>query len=78
MSKSNIPQNPPAFPNPVGKGIEVEFDGMTLKDYFAAKAIQGFCANIGSPADQELLEKYAVAEAYIIANLMLAEREKDL
>lgn len=51
-----------------------ESQGMTLRDYFAAKAIQGFCANTheqawtASPAD--------FAEwAYLQADAMLAARE---
>ena len=42
MGKS--PQNPPAFP--VAADRTVFQAGMTLRDYFAAKALQGIMANI--------------------------------
>lgn len=54
-----------------GIGVE-KFDGMSLRDYFAAMAMQGVLANSGftkSPID--------VADyAYIISDEMLAERNK--
>lgn len=50
----------------------VELPGMTLRDYFAAKAMQGLCANDGynnhSPAT-------IANEAYGMADAMLAARE---
>ncbi len=48
-------------------------EGMTLRDYFAAKAMQGLCANDGynqhSPAT-------LANEAYGMADAMLAAREE--
>lgn len=42
----------PAFPRTGSKTIEGygvnEQDGMSLRDYFAAKALQGLCANPGA------------------------------
>ena len=32
--------NPPAFPIPWGKSSDDQHDGMTLRDYFAAAAMQ--------------------------------------
>lgn len=69
-----------AFPRPCGEFNtrgEGEYnkpqDGMTLRDYFAAKAVQGFCAHGGSgPITQQALAEFA----YQLANAMLAEREK--
>ena len=63
--------NPPAFPNDV-KQIS-ERSGMTLRDYFAAKAMQGYCSNqqhtssctVGLTADC----------AYEMADAMLKARE---
>jgi hypothetical protein len=57
----------PAFPTGTA------FQGMTLRDYFAAKALQGVLA-----ADtEELLSVDAIASvSYRIANAMLKEREK--
>ena len=35
-------KNPPAFPH---SRLGSDCDGMSLRDYFAAKAMQGLCAN---------------------------------
>jgi len=37
--------NEPAFPNEGFNGWGEPFQGMTLRDYFAAKALQGLLAN---------------------------------
>jgi len=57
----------PAFPTGTA------FQGMTLRDYFAAKALQGVLA-----ADtEELLSVDAIASvSYRIADAMLKERQK--
>jgi hypothetical protein len=50
-----------------------ESDGMTLRDYFAAKAMQSMNARpdyADTPADAIALDAYALADA------MLAERNK--
>jgi hypothetical protein len=60
--------NPPAFPS--------VFDherGMTLRDYFAAKAMQGFCA---SPTGMEWANSRLAAEAYDLADAMLKARDE--
>ena len=60
----------PAFP--VGSGDMRDPVGMTLRDYFAAKAVQGYCSREGSidcNADD------TAADAYAIADAMLKERE---
>ena len=63
----------PAFPcaNDAEKTYGWIFAGMTLRDYFAAKVLQGFCA---APEfnwdDEERLAK----RCYDIADAMLAER----
>jgi hypothetical protein len=68
--------NPPAFPSTIIDGT-VHNDGMTLRDYFAAKAM---AAIIGSPqfvAGHEDNAKQRVAEhAYATADAMLEERNK--
>ena len=65
-----------AFPRPCGEFNirgEGKFnnsqDGMTLRDYFAAKAMQGLLANPEFYEDE-------VGYAYKIADAMLAERER--
>jgi hypothetical protein len=65
----------PAFPLPLGTANCAEPEqsgGMTLRDYFAAKAMQGYCAR------EDSIDSYAddiAADAYAIADAMLAERE---
>ena len=57
----------PAFPF---KGAINDSSGMTLRDYFAAKAMQGLCANGGVVADD------MAKAAYILADAMLKAREQ--
>ena len=61
-----------AFPHDVIDSDK--FKGMTLRDYFAAKAMQG---NIASWPEDQLFNPKGIAEhAYGVADAMLAEREK--
>ena len=48
-------------------------DGMTLRDYFAAKAMQGICAS--GPGTYMTNDRIA-AEAYDLADTMLKAREQ--
>ena len=60
----------PAFPtHPEGALIH---DGMTLRDYFAAKAMEGICA---SGPTNEWTNERLTAEAYDIADAMLKARQ---
>ena len=47
-------------------------EGMTLRDYFAAKALQGICA---SGPTHEWSNSRLAAEAYEMADAMLKARE---
>ena len=59
----------PAHPSAMG-----DHDGMDLRDYFAAKAMQGMCV---TPPLPHLSECPVIAErAYMIADAMLKAREK--
>lgn len=52
---------------------------MTLRDYFAAKALQGLLPardSLGRTAYTELTSKQVSESAYEIADAMLEEREK--
>ena len=62
----------PAFPL-FGLDVVVQ-PGMTLRDYFAAKAMQAF---LTSPdfTDDQWMRGYAI-DAYRMADAMLAERAK--
>jgi hypothetical protein len=66
----NNPDGGPAFPTANGGSVD---DGMTLRDYFAAKAMaaqiqHAGCDNIG----EEKLSEWA----YVMADAMLKERSK--
>lgn len=65
----NKPDGGPAFPV-IASGTNTESDGMTLRDYFAAKSMQTYRGNVGySP--QKIAQW-----AYEDADAMLAERDK--
>ena len=68
MSK---PDNPPAFPYSIHikGGDKLSFPGMTLRDYFAAKALPMCNRGIGYAA--------CASAAYALADAMLAERAKE-
>ena len=55
------------------EGPDEPIMGMSLRDYFAAAALQGAIANERKGADPT----YIARGAYIVADAMLAEREKD-
>jgi hypothetical protein len=59
--------NPPAFPSPYALP---EHYGMPLRDYFAAKAMQGLLAGT-TTSDGNMIVK----DAYAIADAMLKARE---
>ena len=67
---SNTNTGGPAFPSthPHGK-----YEGMTLRDYFAAKAMQGMLAENGGGA---LINADLAVWAYQIADNMLHAREQ--
>jgi hypothetical protein len=58
--------NIPAFPTPTHN---LQNDGMTLRDYFAAKAMQGFLATVkvGCPDDLIAIDAYNLADAMLKA-----------
>jgi hypothetical protein len=67
--------NEPAFPVPSyvnadGETHDVLFQGMTLRDYFAAKAMQGFQGEWVYDNSDEIASK-----AYALADAMLKARE---
>ena len=66
--------NIPAFPVEMIYTQENEkFNGMTLRDYFAAKAMQGLLSDgVGSLSDEELADW-----AYKLADAMMLQRGKD-
>jgi hypothetical protein len=72
-----VNMNIPAFPRPSSQahqhGMHNPQEGMTLRDYFAAKAMQGFMANKANP--MHFQPENDAAWAYTIADAMLKARE---
>ena len=62
----------PAFPTSNGGSPDA---GMTLRDYFAARALQNFRDQIGSQSDQEWFDQVAEG-AYRMADAMLKARQE--
>ena len=79
--------NPKAFPSGTQQdgyntGATAAHEGMTLRDYFAAKALQGFMAGPSMEVLEEAAatsgldqQTFIVRTAYQMADAMLAERE---
>lgn len=63
----------PAFPATEQNGLNSGNSGMTLRDYFAAKAIHWCLDDLPGMADWA---EEAAKSAYKIADAMLAERAK--
>ena len=72
----NKTENPSAFPwaNDADKQYNWIHRGMTLRDYFAAKAMQSFLDEVGSGSDQRFYKDIAIG-AYQVADAMLKARE---
>ena len=67
----------PAFPMPVADQechgrFESGYGGISMRDYFAAKAIQGICS---SGPDRSWTDDMLACEAYRLADAMLKARE---
>lgn len=87
----------PAFPGQMATGYDARSgnynEGMTLRDYFAAKALQGFLSNHEAmeqlddaiskfTTDHEVRRAVAINDvlskrAYMLADAMLARRTED-
>ena len=61
----------PAFPFSAEPHIHAGCAGMSLRDYFAAKGMQGLISSLSFPN-----EDIVAAKAYIYADAMLKERAK--
>ena len=79
----SAPDGGPAFPVVASTGDPRDGvycrDGMTLRDYFAAQALNGYLA--GRNCDRDAASRFCVdpvaAACYAYADAMLAAREKD-
>ena len=65
--------NEPAFPNEGFNGWGEPFKGMTLRDYFAANALQGFASTLTGTAP--VLFDVLSRDAYLMADAMLKARQ---
>jgi hypothetical protein len=64
-------KNEPAFPSSYTNMNDVPVRGMTLRDYFAAKAMQGYIAG-----EYDVYPYEIPIKAYKMADIMLEERRK--
>lgn len=68
----------PEFPMPNGKGwLEPDRLGMSLRDYFAAAALQGWLASYSRKSAhpvEDATQETVAADAYAMADAMLAAR----
>lgn len=91
MSASN--NGGPAFPtlDDTGRGLALRYEGMTLRDYFAAKALSALIARepepkdeerdgdiwcSSDPSDEDSSSRAFACRAYMFADAMLSERVK--
>lgn len=74
MNQETKPSNPTAFPTLTYSKNTGEMngheEGMTLRDYFASKAVTGVCNNNASKTTDWIARK-----SYEIADAMLKQRE---
>jgi len=70
-----FPQHIAAVGSEIVSSVDGGEDGMTLRDYFAAKAMQGMLAQEWAPSEFTGVNK-AAEDAYDIADAMLTAREK--
>ncbi len=73
-----MPKNLPAFPGKAWSEhsrIKIDREGMTLRDYFAAKAMHAWVSKQYFILDEKNFP-YMAKGAYQIADAMLVEREK--
>jgi len=61
----------PAYPSPRWEGWGSPQEGMTLRDYFAAKAMQGLLAGTLKSSDLSLIAR----DCYQMADAMLRARD---
>ena len=68
----------PAFPHPAGWRRDPHIsDGMTLRDYFAAKAMVAFISAAVTVVKPSILAKTVSSAAYEIADEMLKARGQE-
>ena len=68
----------PLPPRPPERTADADEAGMTLRDYFAAKAMQSELAHILATGSGGNVAEMAAVNAYATADAMLKAREKKL
>lgn len=73
---STINDGGSVFPLPEDQSEKQNFatPGMTLRDYFASAAMQGWMASYSKDAEIAGLEPRIAAQSYAMADAMIAER----
>lgn len=71
-----ISDNPPAFPNDGRIQLGDDYQGMTLRDWFAGQALIAL-PNIGCGADLDITDTALALAAYQIADAMLLARKEN-
>lgn len=62
----------PAFPHGDVSGVAAEGFGMSLRDYFAAKCLQGLISNENRMTDLSVaMAAYAIADAMVHARALI-------
>lgn len=72
----NVPNNPPAFPLKCQHGLP-SYEGLSLRDYFAAAALQGLLAHSCEKSAPWKSTDDMIERAFQIANRMLEVRSKE-
>ena len=67
-----------AFPteHAVAGTMDLKSDGMDLRDYFAAKAMQAFISCPQGKFPHQTTHQIAVEDAYVVADAMMEVREQ--
>ena len=71
MTTPQINDGGPAFPN-LGYNADKNYNGMSLRDWFAGQALAGLLAQ---PAEPEYGLRYFARSAYLAADEMIKARE---
>lgn len=66
----------PAFPVTTNCGSAYPLPGMTMRDYFAAAAVQGILASTEASQAHKIQVKNLAEGCYIIADALLSQRAK--
>lgn len=61
---------------PWGYNGNTNEDGMDLRDYFAAKAMQAFITSPQNKFPHQTIHQYVVDDAYVVADAMMEARKQ--